>query len=115
MGSRDGHPGGNAGRGRRPCRRTADPSRRAHRPGLEALARVRTPYTHHNVRQLLLSSIQAGIYPDDTPTDAMTQFMAGMITHAGTALAEASPSNRKRIRQNLYTAIYRVMTGLRTP
>jgi AcrR family transcriptional regulator len=72
-------------------------------------------YTHHNVRQLLLSGIQAGIFPDDIPTDAMTQIMAGMITHAGIALAEASPRNRKRIRQNLYTAIYRVMTGLRTP
>ena len=34
-------------------------------------------YTHHNVRPLLLSSIQAGIYPDDIPTDAMTRSWLG--------------------------------------
>jgi hypothetical protein len=66
------------------------------------------------VRLLLQSLIHAGIYPDDSPTDAMAALMTGMITQAGVALAEAAPRNRKRIRQNLYTAIYRVMTGLRT-
>ena len=115
VGSRDGRPGGNAGRVRRPCRRTADLFRRAPRPGLVAVARVRTAVHEPQLRQLLLSSIQARIRPDDIPTHAMTQVMAGMITHAGIALAEASPRNRKRIRQYLYTAIYRVMTGLRTP
>ena len=70
-------------------------------------------YTHHNVRQLLLSSIQAGIYPDDIPTEAMTQLMAGMITHAGMALAETPVRSRKRIRRDLQDAILRVLRGLR--
>lgn len=70
-------------------------------------------YTHHNVRQLLLSSIQAGIYPDDTPTDAMTQVISGMITHAGIALAEAPTRQRKRIRRDLQAAIQRVLNGLK--
>lgn len=70
-------------------------------------------YTHHNVRQLLLSSIQAGIFPNDIPTDAMTQLMSGMITHAGIALAEAPTRQRKRIRRDLQAAIERVLRGLR--
>jgi AcrR family transcriptional regulator len=70
-------------------------------------------YTHDNVRQLLLSSIQAGIYPNDMPIDAMTQVMAGMITHAGIALAEAPIRRRKRIRRDLQDAIYRVLRALR--
>jgi hypothetical protein len=70
-------------------------------------------YTHHNVRQLLLSSIQAGIYSDDIPIDGMTQVMAGMVTHAGIALAEAPTRQRKRIRRDLQAAIVRVLKGLR--
>jgi AcrR family transcriptional regulator len=70
-------------------------------------------YTHRNVRQLLLGSIQAGIYPDDIPIEAMTQVITGMITHAGIALAEAPSRQRKRIRSDLQAAIQRVLTGLR--
>jgi hypothetical protein len=65
------------------------------------------------VRQLLLSSIQAGIYPDDIPADAMTQVITGMITHAGIALAEAPTRQRKGIRRDLHAAIHRVLSGLR--
>ena len=71
-------------------------------------------YTYHNVRQLLLSSIQAGIYPDDMPIDAMTQIITGMITHAGIALAEAPTRQRKRIRRELQDAIHRLLSGLRS-
>lgn len=70
-------------------------------------------YTHRNVRQLLLGSVQAGIYPDDIPVDAMTQVIAGMITHARIALAEAPSRQRKRTRSDLQAAIERVLTGLR--
>jgi AcrR family transcriptional regulator len=70
-------------------------------------------YTHRNVRQLLLGSIHAGIYPDDIPIEAMTQVISGMITHAGIALAEAPSRHRKRIRSDLQTAIKRVLTSLR--
>jgi AcrR family transcriptional regulator len=70
-------------------------------------------YTHRNIRQLLLSSIQAGIYPDDIPIEAMTQVMTGMITHAGIALAEASTRQRKAIRRDIQTAIHQIMLGLR--
>jgi AcrR family transcriptional regulator len=69
-------------------------------------------YTHHNVRQMLRSSVEAGIYPDDFPIDAMTQVLSGMITHAGIALAEAPARQRKRIRRDLHTAIRRVLQGL---
>jgi hypothetical protein len=62
---------------------------------------------------LLLSSIQAGIYPDDIPTDAMTQLIAGMITHAGIALAEAPTRQRRRNRRELHAAIRRVLVALR--
>lgn len=70
-------------------------------------------YTHRNVRKLLLSSIEAGIYADDIPIDAMTQVIAGMITHAGISLAEASRRQRKAVRRDLYTAIRQLMLGLR--
>ncbi len=70
-------------------------------------------YTQNNVRRLLQSSIQAGIFADDIPTDAMTQVISGMITHAGIALAEAPARQRKRIRRDLQAAIHRVLRGLR--
>jgi AcrR family transcriptional regulator len=69
-------------------------------------------YTHRNVRQLLLNSIEAGVYPDDIPIDAMTQVMAGMITHAGISLAEVSSRRRKAVRRDLYTAIRQISLGL---
>jgi AcrR family transcriptional regulator len=69
-------------------------------------------YTHRNVRQLLLNSIAAGVYPDDIPIDAMTQVMAGMITHAGISLAEVSSRRRKAVRRDLYTAIRQISLGL---
>ena len=70
-------------------------------------------YTHRNVRQMLLSSIEAGIFRDDIPVDAMAQVVAGMITHAGIALAEAPARQRKRIRRDLQAAITQVLRGLR--
>ena len=70
-------------------------------------------YTHRNVRRLLLSGIEAGIYRNDIPVDAMTQVMAGMITHAGISLAEVSSRRRKAVRRDLHTAIHQVMLGLR--
>jgi AcrR family transcriptional regulator len=70
-------------------------------------------YTHRNVRRLLLSSIEAGIFPDDIPVDAMTQVVAGMITHAGISLAEVSSRRRKAVRRDLYTAIHQILLGLR--
>jgi AcrR family transcriptional regulator len=71
-------------------------------------------YTHRNVELLLVSSIQAGLFPDDTPVDAMTQLIAGMITHTGIALAEAPARQRRRLRSELEAAIQRVLDGLRT-
>ncbi|BBY10003.1 TetR family transcriptional regulator [Mycobacterium intracellulare] len=71
-------------------------------------------YTHRNVHYLLLQGIQAGIFPADAPTAAMTDILAGMITHAGIALAEAPAHRRKRIRRDLQLAIHRVLQGLRT-
>jgi AcrR family transcriptional regulator len=70
-------------------------------------------YTHHNVRLLLQASIEAGILPDDTPTEAMTQLVSGMITHAGIALAEAPVRQRDRLRRELQAAILRVLDGLK--
>lgn len=70
-------------------------------------------YTHRNVRQLLLGSVQAGIYPDDMPIEAMTQVISGMITHAGIALAEAPFRQRKRSHREFKAAIERVLTGLK--
>jgi AcrR family transcriptional regulator len=70
-------------------------------------------YTRRNVRLLLQSLIDAGIYPDDIPVDAMTQVVSGMITHAGISLAELSGRQRKAVRRDLYTAIHQVMSGLR--
>jgi AcrR family transcriptional regulator len=70
-------------------------------------------YTRRNVRLLLQTLIDAGIYPDDIPVDAMTQVVTGMITHAGVSLAEVSARQRKTVRRDLYTAIEQVMFGLR--
>ena len=69
-------------------------------------------YTHDNLRRLLLSGVQAGIFRDDIASEAMTQLLAGMITHAGIALAEAPARSRKRIRRDLQDAILRVLRGL---
>ena len=66
-----------------------------------------------NVRLLLQGLIDAGIYPDDVPVDAMTQVVTGMITHAGISLAEVSSRRRKAVRAELYAAIRQVMSGLR--
>ena len=70
-------------------------------------------YTRRNVRLLLQGLIDAGIYRDDIPVDAMTQLITGMITHAGISLAEVSSRQRKAVRRDLYTAIHQVMFGLR--
>ena len=37
-------------------------------------------YTHHNVHNMLQRGVRAGIFPVDTPTDAMTNILAGVIT-----------------------------------
>lgn len=70
-------------------------------------------YTQRNVRQALVSSIHGGVFPEDLPTDAMTELISGMITHAGIALAEAPSRQRKRLRCDLQIAIQRVLEGLR--
>lgn len=69
-------------------------------------------YTYRNARLMLQSLIDAGIYRDDIPIDAMAQLVTGIVTHAGITLAEASPRNRKRIRRELQTAIQHLMDGL---
>jgi AcrR family transcriptional regulator len=70
-------------------------------------------YTRRNVRLLLQGLINAGIYSDHIPVDAMTQVVTGMITHAGISLAEASSRKRKTVHRDLYTAIQQIMLGLR--
>ena len=70
-------------------------------------------YTRRNVRLLLQGLIDAGIYPDDIPTEAMTQIVTGMITHAGISMAEATNRQRQTIRLDLQTAIHQIMVGLR--
>ncbi|OBK53658.1 hypothetical protein A5657_14930 [Mycobacterium kubicae] len=70
-------------------------------------------YTYANIRTLLNSAIETKIFPADVPVDAMAQLMTGMITHAGVALAEASPAKRKILRRDVYTAIQQLLDGLR--
>lgn len=70
-------------------------------------------YTRRNVRLLLQGLIDARIFRDDIPVDAMTQLVSGMITHAGILLAEVSSRQRKAVRRDLYTALHQVMVGLR--
>lgn len=72
-------------------------------------------YTRRNIRLLLHGLIDAGIYRDDIPVEAMAQLVTGMITHTGIALAEAPPRKRKRIRNELQTALHQLMAGLRNP
>lgn len=71
-------------------------------------------YTHRNVHNMLLHGIREGIFAADVPTAAMTDILAGMITHAGIALAEAPARRRKRIRHDLQLAMHRVLQGLRS-
>ncbi|GFG95830.1 TetR family transcriptional regulator [Mycobacterium timonense] len=71
-------------------------------------------YTHRNVHNMLLQGIQEGIFAADAPTAAMTDILAGMITHAGIALAEAPARRRKRIRRDLQQAMQQVLQGLRS-
>lgn len=70
-------------------------------------------YTYGNIRRLLDSAIQAGIYRRDIPVDAMAQVMTGMITHAGVALAAAPIGKKKQLRRDLHTAIEHLLEGLR--
>jgi AcrR family transcriptional regulator len=72
-------------------------------------------YTRRNIRLLLQALIDAGIYRDDIPVEAMAQLVTGMITHTGIALAEAPARKRKQIRNELQTAIHQLMAGLREP
>ncbi|OBJ50941.1 TetR/AcrR family transcriptional regulator [Mycobacterium sp. 1423905.2] len=70
-------------------------------------------YTYGNVKALLNSTIQAGIFRPDTPVDAMAQLLTGMITHAGVALAESSPAQRRRLRRDIHTAVQQLLEGLK--
>jgi AcrR family transcriptional regulator len=72
-------------------------------------------YTRRNIRLLLQALIDAGIYRDDIPVEAMAQLVTGMITHTGIALAETPARKRKQIRNELQTAIHQLMAGLREP
>ena len=71
-------------------------------------------YIYRNIRQLLNTAVQGGMYPASLPIDAMSQLMTGMITHAGIALAEAPPPKRKKLRREISTAIQLLLDGLRT-
>ncbi|MEE3067452.1 MAG: TetR/AcrR family transcriptional regulator [Actinomycetota bacterium] len=71
-------------------------------------------YTYGNIRRLLDSAIQAGIYRRDIPVDAMAQVMTGMITHAGVALGEAPIGKKKHLRRDLHTSIQHLLEGLRS-
>lgn len=72
-------------------------------------------YTRRNIRQLLQALIDAGIYRDNIPVEAMAQLVTGMITHTGIALAEAPTRKRRQIHTELQTAIHQLMAGLRQP
>jgi AcrR family transcriptional regulator len=70
-------------------------------------------YTRRNIRLLLHGLIDAGVYRDDIPIEAMAQLVTGMITHTGIALAQAPARKRKQIRNELQTAMHQLMAGLR--
>jgi AcrR family transcriptional regulator len=72
-------------------------------------------YTRRNIRLLLQALIDADVYRDDIPIEAMAQLVTGMITHTGIALAEAPARKRKQIRTELQTAMHQLMAGLRAP
>jgi AcrR family transcriptional regulator len=72
-------------------------------------------YTRRNIRLLLQALIDAGVYRDDIPLEAMTQLVTGMITHTGIALADSPTRKRKRMRNELRTAMHQLMAGLRKP
>jgi AcrR family transcriptional regulator len=82
--------------------------------GWERWRQAEEAYTRANVRLLLQGLVDSGTYPSDTPIEGMTRVVTGMITHAGIALAEASPRRRKVVRQELFTAIHQIMVGLRS-
>jgi hypothetical protein len=71
-------------------------------------------YTRRNIRLLLQALIDAGVYRDDVPVDAMAHLVTGLVTHTGIALAEAPKRRRKQIRSELKTAMLQLMAGLRT-
>jgi AcrR family transcriptional regulator len=72
-------------------------------------------YTRRNIRLLLQALIDAGVYRDDIPLEAMAQLVTGMIMHTGIALAEAPKRKRKQIRNELQTAMHQLMAGLLKP
>jgi AcrR family transcriptional regulator len=72
-------------------------------------------YTRRNIRLLLQALIDAGVYRDDIPLEAMAQLVTGMITHTGIALADSPTRKRKRMRNELRTAMHQLMAGLRKP
>jgi hypothetical protein len=43
------------------------------------------------------ADLEDAVNPFDDPVEAMTDVLAGMITHPGIALAEASPDNREGV------------------
>jgi AcrR family transcriptional regulator len=72
-------------------------------------------YTRRNIRLLLHGLVDAGVYRDDIPIEAMAQLITGMITHVGIALAEAPARKRKQTRNELQTAMRQLMAGRRQP
>lgn len=72
-------------------------------------------YTRRNIRLLLQALIDAGIYRNDIPLDAMAHLVTGLVTHTGIALAQAPKRRRKQIRDELTTAMHQLMMGLRQP
>lgn len=69
-------------------------------------------YTRRNVRRLLQSLVEAGVYPDDLPMDATSELVTAMVTRIGVALAEAPSRQRQAVRDELRLALHRLMTGL---
>jgi AcrR family transcriptional regulator len=72
-------------------------------------------YTRRNIRALLQALLDAGVYRQDIPVDAMAHLVTGLVTHIGIALAEAPNRRRKQIRDELTTAMHQLMMGLRQP
>lgn len=70
-------------------------------------------YTRRNVSLLLEGLVEAGIYADDLPVEAMAHLVTGMISHIGITLAETPPRKRKRIRGDLQAAMLQLLQELR--
>lgn len=69
-------------------------------------------YTQRNIRLLLQGFVDAGVYPEDMPVEAMAQLLTGMVTRIGIALAEAPTRKRKQMRNELRSAMHQILSSL---